>query len=127
MNIPKERNQKIGQAKEGLSCNKILQLNSEAMNARVLFFFLNVGMEVSLRLNNISVEKLVGEWYIVLVISDTISLPLVGLAGVVYSQRQKVQVNGEDGNEEIKEIKGQAVKVIRNEPNWGWRESQRVQ
>ena len=61
MNIPKERNQKIGQAKEGLSCNKILQLNSEAMNARVLFFFLNVGMEVSLRLNNISVEKLVGE------------------------------------------------------------------
>ena len=127
MNIPKERNQKMGQAKEGLSCNKILQLNSEAMNARVLFFFLNVGMEVSLRLNNISVEKLVGEWYIVLVISDTISLPLVGLAGVVYSQRQKVQVNGEDGNEEIKEIKGQAVKVIRNEPNWGWRESQRVQ
>lgn len=127
MNIPKERNQKIGQAKEGLSCNKILQLNSEAMTARVLFFFLNVGMEVSLRLNNISVEKLVGEWYIVLVISDTISLPLVGLAGVVYSQRQKVQVNGEDGNEEIKEIKGQAVKVIRNEPNWGWRESQRVQ
>ena len=84
-------------------------------------------MAVSLRLNNISVEKLVGEWYIVLVISDTISLPLVGLAGVVYSQRQKVQVNGEDGNEEIKEIKGQAVKVIRNEPNWGWRESQRVQ
>ena len=62
-----------------------------------------------------------------LVISDTISLPLVGLAGVVYSQRQKVQVHGEDGNEEIKEIKGQAVKVIRNEPNWGWRESQRVQ
>lgn len=61
MNIPKERNQKIGQAKEGLSCNKILQLNSEAMTARVLFFFLNVGMEVSLRLNNISVEKLVGE------------------------------------------------------------------
>lgn len=39
MNIPKERNQKIGQAKEGLSCNKILQLNSEAMTARVLFFF----------------------------------------------------------------------------------------
>lgn len=44
MNIPKERNQKIGQAKEGLSCNKILQLNSEAMNARVLFFNKNVGM-----------------------------------------------------------------------------------
>lgn len=36
MNIPKERNPKIGQAKEGLSCNKILQINSEAMKARVL-------------------------------------------------------------------------------------------
>ena len=35
MTIPKERNQKIGQAKEGLSCNKILQLNSEAMKTRV--------------------------------------------------------------------------------------------
>ena len=36
MNIPKERNPKIGQAKEGLSCNKILKINSEAMKARVL-------------------------------------------------------------------------------------------
>lgn len=36
MNIPKESNPKIGQAKERLSCNKILQLNSEAMKARVL-------------------------------------------------------------------------------------------
>lgn len=62
-----------------------------------------------------------------LVISDTVSLPLVGLAGVIYSQRQKVQVKGKDGDEEIKEIKGQAVQVIRNEPNLGWRESQRVQ
>lgn len=62
-----------------------------------------------------------------LVISDTVSLPLVGLAGEIYSQRQKVQVKGKDGDEEIKEIKGQAVQVIRNEPNLGWRESQRVQ
>ena len=36
MTIPKERNQKIGQTKEGLSCNKILQLNSEAMKTRFL-------------------------------------------------------------------------------------------
>ena len=49
-------------------------------------------------------------------ISDPVSLSLVGLAGVVHSQRQK-----------IKEIKGQAVKVIRNEPNLGWRESQKFQ
>ena len=59
MNIPKEINPKIGQAKEGLSCNKILQLNSEAMKARVLLKKKrkkNVRMEVSLRLNNISVE-----------------------------------------------------------------------
>lgn len=62
-----------------------------------------------------------------LMISDPVSLSLVGLAGVVHSQRQKVQVQGEDGDEEIKEIKGQAVKVIRNEPNLGWRESQKFQ
>lgn len=57
MTIPKERNQKTGQAKEGLSCNKILQLNSEAMKTRVLFKKKNVGIEVSLRLNNISGEN----------------------------------------------------------------------
>ena len=61
MTIPKERNQKIGQAKEGLSCNKILQLNSEAMKTRVSkkksLKKKNVGMEVSLRLNNISGEN----------------------------------------------------------------------
>lgn len=62
-----------------------------------------------------------------LVISDPVSLLPVGLAEVVHSQRQKVQVKGEDGDAEIKEIKGQAVKVIRNEPNLGWRESQKVQ
>lgn len=52
---PKGKGIKIGQ-KEGLSQHKFLK-ELEAMNARVLFFNKNVGMEVSLRLNNISVEN----------------------------------------------------------------------
>ena len=62
-----------------------------------------------------------------LVTSDTVSLLLVGMSGVVYTQKQKVLVRGEDGDEEIKEIKGQAVNIISNEPDLGWRESQKVQ
>ena len=62
-----------------------------------------------------------------LVTSDTVSLLLVGMSGVVYTQKQKVQVRGEDGDKEIKEVKGQAVNIIRNEPDLGWRESQKVQ
>lgn len=62
-----------------------------------------------------------------LVISDTVLLLLTGMSGVVYTQKQKVQVRGEDGDEEIKAIKGQAVNIIRNEPDLGWRESQKVQ
>lgn len=62
-----------------------------------------------------------------LVTSDTVSLLLVGMSGVVYTQKQKVRVRGEDGDEEIKEIKGQAVNIISNEPDLGWRESQKVQ
>lgn len=62
-----------------------------------------------------------------LVTSDTVSLLLVGMSGVVYTQKQKVRVRGEDGDKEIKEVKGQAVNIIRNEPDLGWRESQKVQ
>ena len=62
-----------------------------------------------------------------LVTSDTVSLLLVGMSGVVYTQKQKVRVRGEDGDKEIKEVTGHAVIFIRNEPDLGWRESQKVQ
>ena len=60
-------------------------------------------------------------------ISATVWLSLVGVSRVVYPRKQEARVRGEDGDEEIKEIQGQDVKVIRNEPDLGWRESQRVQ
>ena len=111
--------------KGGITINHYFEAELRDMKTRVLWK--RVGLEASLSSKTISVQKLVmlGECHIMFAFQ--IQCSYLWWADLEYDTHESRGSGGWRNvirDNEFKEMRGQDVKIIRNEPDSGWKESE---